>query len=349
MTNTAAPLIVAVNAGSSSLKVAAYGEATDAPAFSRGVQAGTGAPWLIAWLTKTVGRKSVCLIGHRIVASRPGPPIEEVTPSLLAALHKAASDDPIHLPAQLALIEAVAAALPRARQFVCSDSAFHSTIPPAGRHLPLPRRFDDVGIERIGFHGLSCASVVAQLWKTIGYKATAGRLIIAHLGSGASVTAVLNCESRDTSMGFSPDGGLMMASRPGDLDPGVLLAILRRGQHSTEQLSHLIASESGLLGRAGDTGDLRVLLAREATDPVAAEAIEMFCRSAARAIAGAATTIGGIDILVFTGGVGEHLPEIRARICAALAFLPPMTVLVIAADEEQVIATLVRQHCNATP
>jgi len=233
MANTAAPLIVAVNAGSSSLKVAAYGEVTDAPAFTRGVQAGTGAPWLINWLTKTVGRKSVCLIGHRIVASRPGPPVEEVTPSLLAELQRATSDDPIHLPVQLALIEAVAAALPRARQFVCSDSAFHSTIPPAGRHLPLPRRFDDVGIERIGFHGLSCASVVAQLWKTIGYKATAGRLIIAHLGSGASVTALLNCESRDTSMGFSPDGGLMMASRPGDLDPGVLLAILRRGQHST--------------------------------------------------------------------------------------------------------------------
>jgi len=185
---------------------------------------------------------------------------------------------------------------------------------------------------------------MAQLRSSLGERAANRRIIIAHLGSGASVTAVLHGESRDTSMGFSPDGGVMMASRPGDLDPGVLLAILRRGEHTTEQLSQLVANESGLRGRAGSSGDLRVLLERESTDPHAAEAIEMFCRSVARTIAGAATTIGGIDILAFSGGVGEHLPQIRERICRSLAFLGSLNVVVVAIDEEHVIATLVRRH-----
>ena len=149
-------------------------------------------------------------------------------------------------------------------------------------------------------------------------------------------------------MGFSPDGGVMMATRPGDLDPGVIFAMQRRLRASPERLSDVLAFESGLRGRAGDTGDMRLLVERETRDPQAAEAIEMFCRSIARAIAGAATTIGGIDTLVFTGGVGEHMPAIRTRICNALQFLSPMTIHVIATEEELMIAELVRQHV-ATP
>jgi acetate kinase len=240
---------------------------------------------------------------------------------LLGILRKASTDEPDHLPLQLALIEAFATRFPQVPSYTCSDSAFHDTMPRVARLLPIPARLQVIGIERYGFHGLSCMYLMEELARIAGVAAADGRVIIAHLGSGASVTAVRHGRSVDTSMGFTPAAGLVMATRSGDLDPGVVGAICRAEQLTPEAFNRMVNQDAGLLGVSGTTGDIRELLDRASSDPRAADAIELFCYQARKWIGAFAAALGGLDTLIFAGGIGEHLPQIRDGICRDLAFL----------------------------
>jgi acetate kinase len=193
-------------------------------------------------------------------------------------------------------------------------------MPPVARRYPLPRWLDAEGVRRYGFHGLSYESIVAQL-NQADLGAATGRVVIAHLGNGASAVAVRDGRSIDTTMGFTPTGGLMMGTRTGDLDPGVLVHVLRRHALTPEELSSLVAEQSGLLGVSGTSADMQILLGREATDDRAREAIELFCYQARKYIGALVAVLGGIETLVFTGGIGENAAPVRARICAGLDFL----------------------------
>jgi acetate kinase len=218
------------------------------------------------------------------------------------------------LPAELAAIDAVTQQLPGVPQVVCFDTAFHHALPEVARRFALPSALLD-GVRRYGFHGLSYASIVGAL-----PPARLARAVIAHLGSGASMAAIRDGRSIDTTMGFSPAGGLVMATRPGDLDPGVLLYLLGRG-HDAAALEHAIHHESGLRALSETTGDMRQLLAQRDRDPRAALAIDAFCYCARKTIGALVAALGGIDTLVFTGGIGEHAAPVRAEICRGLDHL----------------------------
>ena len=203
-------------------------------------------------------------------------------------------------------------------QFACYDTWFHRTLPEVARLLPIPHRFTREGVRRFGFHGVSYEWIAGRLAELD--RATAGgRAVVAHLGGGASLCAMDRGVSVDTTMGFTPAGGLVMGTRPGDLDPGVLLYLLREGRMDADALDHAINKESGLLGLSGGTSDMRELAA--SNDPAARDAVAVFCRRAAQGIAAMATSLGGIDTLVFTGGIGEHLAPVRGHICADLHFI----------------------------
>jgi acetate kinase len=193
-------------------------------------------------------------------------------------------------------------------------------MPPVARRLPLPRRYAAKGVERYGFHGLSYAYLLEELGR-LDPAAARGRVILAHLGSGASLAAVRGGRSRDTSMGFTPASGLVMGTRTGDLDPGVGYFLARTEGMTAAQFQHLVNHESGLLGVSGTSSDLRDLLARAAADPRAAEAVELFCYQARKWIGAFAAALGGLDTLVFSAGIGENAPGIRERICHELGFL----------------------------
>jgi acetate kinase len=225
--------------------------------------------------------------------------------------------DPDHQPQALAAIDVVDERYPGVLQIAAFDTAFHQSIPATARMLPLPPRFEEAGVRRYGFHGLSCEFIVDALGE-IDPNAVAGRVVIAHLGSGASLTAVRGGRSVETTMGFSPAGGLMMGTRTGDLDPGVLLYALREAHLPLEALDRLVNRESGLLGVSGTTADMRDLLALEASDPRAAAAIALFCYTAKKALGALVAVLGGLDTLVFTGGIGEHAAPIRERITGGL-------------------------------
>jgi acetate kinase len=235
---------------------------------------------------------------------------------------------------------------------VCFDTTFHRTMPAVARRLPIPAALDRAGVRRFGFHGLSCEYVVGA----VGADAL-GRAVVAHLGSGASLTAIDAGRSVDTTMGLTPTGGVVMATRTGDLDPGVMLHLAREHDLAPDALEHLVNQQSGLLGLSGTTGDMRALLeARRAGDAEAALAVDVFCASVRKHVGSLAAVLGGIDTLVFTGGIGEHAPEVRALACAGLAHLGivleldrnqrsdavisggDVTVRVVATDENLVIA-----------
>ena len=259
-------------------------------------------------------------VGHRVVHGGPlhrAP--ERVDARLLQALKALVPFAPLHLPAELEAIEAVARRFPHLPQVVCFDTAFHRDMPEVAQRLPLPRALWDAGIRRYGFHGLSYEYVVHELGA-----ASHGRIVIAHLGSGASMAAVRNGRAVDTTMGLTPTGGLMMGTRPGDLDPGVLLHLLATRQYDLEGLIRLVERESGLLGVSGLSADVRTLLAARDRGPDAALAIAMFCHRARREIGALAAVLGGMDSLVFTGGIGEHSAVIRQEICRGLEHLGVM-------------------------
>ena len=277
---------------------------------------------LVEWLDGLGELDRVAAVGHRVVHGGPAHfDPQSVTPELLADLHAVVPLDPAHLSVEIQLIEALALRLPGVPQVACFDTAFHRDLPTPARLLPIPRRYAAAGLRRYGFHGLSYAYLLEELERQAGTQTARGRVILAHLGSGASMAAVRDGRCIDTTMGLTPTGGLVMGTRTGDLDPGVLVHLLRSEKLSTDDLERLVNRESGLLGVSETSPDLRDLLARQATDPRAAEAVEMFCYQARKWVGALAAALGGLDTLVFAGGVGENATEVRTRICNGLGFL----------------------------
>jgi acetate kinase len=260
-------------------------------------------------------------VGHRIVYgmlhSRP----ERVTPALLAELKRIMPYDPEHLPREIALLEAVGRRMPTVAQVACFDTAFHRTMPRVATIVPIPRRYQAKGVQRYGFHGLSYTYLMRELKRLGEAAATQGRVILAHLGSGASIAAVRDGSCVDTSMGFTPTSGLVMSTRCGDLDPGVMGFLAATESMDAAAYEKMVTHESGLLGVSETSADIRDLLAREAVDVRAAEAVALFCYQVKKWIGSFAAAMGGIDVVVFAGGIGENAPEIRSRICAGLEFL----------------------------
>ncbi len=258
-------------------------------------------------------------VSHRIVhggAGLIGPQL--VTDQLLDTLEGLVALAPIHLPLEIAAIRRVLAWRPALPQVACFDTAFHRTMPEVAQLYPLPQELVKEGVLRYGFHGLSYESVVERL-REMG--AAGGRVIVAHLGQGASMAALRDGLSVETTMGFTPCGGLMMGTRSGDLDPGVVLYLLEQKRLSAPAVREAVSVNGGLLGVSGLSADMRDLLAREATSPGAARAVELFCYQARKHLGALAAVLGGVDTLVFTGGIGEHAAAIRARICERLEFL----------------------------
>jgi acetate kinase len=266
-------------------------------------------------------RDDLAAVGHRIVhgGDRHREP-QKVTPEVLADLRALVPIDPNHLPQAIAAIEAVGRDYPEVPQVVCFDTAFHSRMPRAARLYALPRRLADEGIVRYGFHGLSYEYVMEEL-RRLEPEAIVGRVVVAHLGNGASMAAVRGGVGVDTTMGFTPTGGLVMGTRSGDLDPSVPLFLLEERGMTPAGVSDLLNKQSVLLGVSGTSADMRDLLEREAYDGRAAEAVAIFCYQAKKFLGALATALGGLDALVFTGGIGEHSAPVRERICEGLGFL----------------------------
>lgn len=279
------------------------------------------ATFLIDWLEGQSGFASIRAVGHRVVQGMQHTTPELVTPELLDELHRISPCDPDHLPGEIELIETFRLRHPKLPQVVCFDTAFHRTMPRVAKMLPIPRRYEAKGLERYGFHGLSYAFLVEELARLGDRAATGGRVILAHLGNGASMAAVRNGKSIDTSMSFTPTAGLVMSTRSGDLDPGVATYLARTEQMSTERFYEMVSHESGMLGISETSSDMRDLLALEAHDTRAAEAVELFCYQARKWIGSFAAALGGMDTLVFAGGIGENAPVVRTRICEGLGFL----------------------------
>jgi acetate kinase len=283
---------------------------------------------------------------------------EIVTQDLLDELHRIRPYDPDHLPREIELIEAFRQRYPQLPQLACFDTAFHRAMPRVAKLLPIPRSFDAKGIQRYGFHGLSYAYLMEELARLGDPAAAKGRVILAHLGNGASLAAVRNGKSIDTSMGFTPTAGLVMSTRSGDLDPGLAPYLARTEQLTAKQFYEMVNHESGLLGISEISPDMRDLLAQETADVRAAEAVALFCYQAKKWLGAFAAALGGLDTLAFSAGIGENCSSIRARICEGLGFLgielntsrnaenaavistdtSPATVRVIRTDEELMIA-----------
>jgi len=276
---------------------------------------------LIDWLVDQDGFASVVALGHRVVHGMKHIQPEIVTQALLDELHRIRPYDPDHLPREIELIEAFRRRHPKLPQVACFDTAFHHTMPRVARLLPIPRRFDARGVQRYGFHGLSYAYLMEELARVAGANVAQGRVILAHLGNGASLAAVQGGKSIDTSMGFTPTSGLPMSTRSGDLDPGLAPYLARTEQITAKQFYEMINHESGLLGVSEISSDMRDLLAQEAADVRAAEAVALFCYQAKKWLGAFAAALGGLDTLVFSAGIGENCPSIRARICDGLGFL----------------------------
>ena len=281
----------------------------------------SAAKLLLDWLEAQPDFASVKAIGHRIVHGMQHTVPELVTQELLDELHRIRPYDPEHLPREIELIEAFRQRYPKLPQVACFDTAFHRTMPRIAKLLPIPRRFDAKGIQRYGFHGLSYSYLMEELARLGDPAATTGRVILAHLGNGASLAAVRDGQSLDTSMGFTPTAGLVMSTRSGDLDPGLAPYLARTEKMTTPQFYKMVNHESGLLGISETSSDMRDLLAHEAGDVRAAEAVALFCYQAKKWIGSFAAALGGLDTLVFAGGIGENCPAIRFRICEGLGFI----------------------------
>ena len=272
-------------------------------------------------------------VGHRIVHG--GAACRQhclIDSAVMARLERATEFAPLHAPPALSLIRYASEHFPGTPQVACLDTAFHYGLPDAARIFPISRDLNRQGVERFGFHGLSCESILRQL------SSIPQRLVIAHLGSGASITAVKNGKSIDTSMGLTPTGGIVMGTRCGDSDPGVLLYLMRRCGYGAAELENLLDRRSGLLGISGISSDMRALHNAAATDANAKLAIEIFCYSVRKQIAAMAGALGGIDELVFTGGIGEHDGMVRKSVCDALSFLNIRDILVLPSLEDEQIA-----------
>ncbi len=325
----------------------------------------SAANFLIGWLETQKDFASVKAVGHRVVHGMKHTAPEIVSADLLAELHRISPYDPEHLPGEIELIETFRARHPKLPQVACFDTAFHQTMPRVAKLLPIPRRYDAKGIQRYGFHGLSYSFLMEELARLGDPAAKNGRVILAHLGNGASLAAVRDGKSIDTSMGFTPTAGLVMSTRAGDLDPGVAPFLARTEKMTTQQFYKMVNHESGLLGVSETSSDMRDLLEHEKKDVRAAEAVALFCYSAKKWIGSFAAALGGLDTLVFAGGIGENASAARARICEGLDFLgikldkarnkknaavisasaSAVTIRVIRTNEELMIARSVLRSC----
>jgi acetate kinase len=388
--------ILAINGGSSSIKFALYNtgeplkrtvhgqidriglsgttltfqDADGKPQASRNLNASnhkSAAMFLIDWLQEKRVFESLRAVGHRVVHGMKHTEPERVTSDLIDELHRIAPYDPDHLPSEIELIQVFREQHPNLVQIACFDTAFHRMMPRVARLVPIPRRFEAKGVERYGFHGLSYAYLMEELGR-LDPAAAKGHVILAHLGSGASMAAVRDGKCIDTSMGFTPASGLVMSTRSGDLDPGLVSFLARTEGMTPAQFDRMVNHESGLLGVSETSSDMRDLCAVEATDARAAEAVALFCYQAKKWIGSYAAALGGVDTLIFAGGIGENAPIVRARICAGLSFLGielnqsrnaenagvispdagRVIVRVIRTDEELMIARSVFRSCGAT-
>lgn len=261
-------------------------------------------------------------IGHRLVhGGRDYREPQQITPMVIQELKRLSQYDPEHLPAEISLIEACARRYPRLPQVACFDTAFHQGMPNVARLLPIPRRYDKLGLQRYGFHGLSYAFLMKELARIGRQGEASGRVILAHLGNGASMAAVKGGKSVETTMGFTPASGMPMSRRSGDLDPGLVSYLARTEGMSADRFHRMVNDESGLLGVSEISSDMRDLLKEEPSDPRAADAVALFCYQAKKWIGALAAALGGVDTLVFSAGIGEQAPAIRARICDGLEFL----------------------------
>ncbi len=281
----------------------------------------SAANFLIDWLEEQKHFTSIRAVGHRVVHGMKHTEPEIVTRELLDELHRIRPYDPDHLPREIELIETFRQRHAKLPQVACFDTAFHQNMPRVARLLPIPRRFEAKGVQRYGFHGLSYAYLMEELARLGDPAASKGRVILAHLGNGASLAAVRDGKSLDTSMGFTPTAGLVMSTRSGDLDPGVAPYLARTEQMTAKQFYEMVNHKSGLLGVSEISSDMRDLLAQEAGDVRAAEAVALFCYQAKKWIGSFAAALGGLDTLVFAGGIGENASAVRARICEGLSFL----------------------------
>ncbi|MEO8844946.1 MAG: acetate/propionate family kinase [Kofleriaceae bacterium] len=275
---------------------------------------------LLAWLGERGDR--LIGVGHRVVHGGPtySAPVR-ITDEVRDELRRLVPFDPDHLPEELQLIDAFRKRFPELPHVACFDTAFHHDLPRVAKLLPIPRRYEAKGVRRYGFHGLSYTFLMAELARVAGADVARGRIVLAHLGSGASLAAVRDGASIDTSMSFTPTGGVPMGTRSGDLDPGVLSYLARTEHLDPSQLDKLVNARSGLLGMSETSSDLRDLLASETNDVRAADAVAVFCYQVKKWIGGFAAALGGLDTLVFAGGIGEHAAVVRTRICDGLGFL----------------------------
>lgn len=320
-----APSILALNSGSSTVKYAVYDAAAPStPSLQATLERGGNRAAAGSVLDALEAREefaAVVGVGHRVVHGMTHSEPARVTPRLLDELRRATPFAPDHTPPAIALIEAFLERHPRLPQVVCFDTAFHAGMPQVATRLPIPRRYQAKGVRRYGFHGLSYEYLIEELSRVAGAGAARGRVILAHLGNGASLAAVHHGRSIDTSMGFTPAAGLVMSTRTGDLDPGLMSFLMRTERMTEAQFHQMINRESGLLGVSEISSDMRELLAREAGDARAAEAVSLFCYQAKKWVGAFAAALGGLDTLVFSAGIGARSGVIRARICEGLAFL----------------------------
>ena len=384
------PLILTINGGSSSIKFALFvadeslqrvlegaierigqPDATfrakgpnPADNFSQAVTAPDHAAAvgiLMDWVENRAERQALTAVGHRVVHGGPDYSTpQRITADMIKALRRLSPFDPEHLPEELLLTAAFHRRFPDLPQVACFDTAFHHDLPRVAQLLPIPRRYEAQGVRRYGFHGLSYAFLMGELARVAGENAAQGRTILAHLGSGASLAAVRGGKSIDTSMSLTPAAGIPMGTRSGDIDPGLSWYLARTDGLDAKGFNEMVNFQSGLLGVSEISSDMRVLLDREAQDVRAAEAVALFCYQVKKCIGAFAAALGGLDTLVFAGGIGENAPAIRTRICDGLGFLgieldenqnatnggvistiaSPAQVRVIRTDEERMIAEM---------
>jgi acetate kinase len=277
---------------------------------------------LMDWIEERIRRGELIAVGHRVVhgGAKYSEP-QRITTEMVAELHQLEPFDPEHLPEEILLTEAFHRRFPGLVQVACFDTAFHHNLPRIAQILPVPRRYEAQGVRRYGFHGLSYAFLMEELARLAGPQAANGRVILAHLGNGASLAAVYEGKSVDTSMGFTPTGGVVMSSRSGDLDPGLVWYLTRTEKITAKKFNEMVNFQSGLLGISETSSDMQALLKLENEDVRAAEAVAVFCYQVKKWIGAFAAALGGLDTLVFAGGIGENAPAVRTRICARLGFL----------------------------
>jgi acetate kinase len=389
------PVLLTINGGSSSVKFAVFavedlsahavlgkleriGQGPSSMTVKRGggereesqvdaLDMAAAAQVLTRWLEREGLWPSVVAVGHRIVhGGQHHFAPEPVTPNLLDDLRALSPFDPEHLPGEIALIESIANAHENTPQYVCFDTAFHRHLPRVAQLLPIPRKFERKGVRRYGFHGLSYEYLLETLKEQGQAK---GRVILAHIGAGASLAAVLNEQCVDTTMAFTPTAGLMMGTRSGDLDPGLVGYFARAEGMTAEQFHAMVNTESGLLGVSETSADVRDLIAAQASDARAGEALDLFCYQIKKWIGAFTAVLGGLDVLVFSGGIGEHSDQVRATVCEGLAdwlgieidqslnrtnaptittASSRVTVMVIPTDEERTIARSVARLLGAS-